>query len=182
MLRTGQICQVETKVEAPHQQIALRRMGLKGDKVKNINHKLLQSENTSFNIFYAMCLSKDGSIIMRDKKHNEDNHWLKCIRNGVNLWEVNTGHTSDYGMCCVNKKKEYLIDTLGRRLEVRDVTDGRQLHGCDVNFDPGRMCSTDDGSVLVTNISVIPCTLVKFKLTERDGVKLEMTNDTITLR
>ena len=27
MLRTGRICQVETKVEAPHQQIALRRMG-----------------------------------------------------------------------------------------------------------------------------------------------------------
>ena len=64
-------------------------------------------------------------------------------------------------------------------MEVRDVTDGRLLHGCDVDFSPGRMCSTDDGSVLVVNNSVTPRTLVKFKLTEQEGVVLEKTNETI---
>ena len=82
----------------------------------------------------------------------------------------------------MNKKKEYLINTLGRRLEVRDVTDGRLLHGCHVDFIPGRLCSTDDGSVLVEKVYVTPRTLVKFKLTERDGVKLEKTNETFSTK
>ena len=176
MLRTGKIYQVETKVQAPHRLIALRRMGLKGDEVKNINHKLLQSENTSFNEFFGMCLSKDGSVIMSGRKINEYNCWLKCTRNGANIWELNS-QMSVPGLCIVNRKKEYLINTVGRRLEVRDVTDGRLLYGCDVDFDPGFMCSTD-GSILVRNSSVTPRTLVKFKLTEGDGVKLETTNET----
>ena len=78
----------------------------------------------------------------------------------------------------MSKKKEYLINTLGWRLEVRDVTDGRLLHGCDVDFSPGCMCNTDDGSVLVRNSSVAPHTLVNFKLTQNEGVTLEKTNET----
>ena len=177
MLETGRIRQIESKVEAPHQQIALIRPGL--DKIKNINCKLLQSANTFLSQHRSMCVSKDGSIIMEGKNRKENNLWLKCTRNGTNIWEVKIGNTVVCGLCCVSRNKEYLINTLGWRLEARDVTDGRVLHGCDVDFQPGRMCSTDDGSILVVNDSDNPCTLVKFKLTERDGVKLEKTNETI---
>ena len=177
MLETGRIRQVESKVAAPHRQIALIRTGL--DEIKNFNSKLLQSVNTSFYYSHGMCLSKDVSIIMEGKKPNEDNRWLKCTGNGTNIWEVNIGQRYVYGLCCEMMKKEYLINILGRGLEVRDITDGRLLHGCEVDFDPGCMCSTDDGYVLVTNSSVYPRTLVKFKLTERDGPKLEKTNETM---
>ena len=177
MLETGRIRQVESKLEAPHQQIKLIRMGL--DKIKNINYKLLQSVNTSFSVSNGMCLSKDSSIIMEGKKRNKDTCFLKCTRNGANIWEVNIANTRVYGLSCVRRQNEYLINTLGRRLEIRDVTDGRVLHRCDVDFNPGCLCSTDDGSVLVVNTSVNPHTLVKFRLTERDGIKLEKTNETI---
>ena len=174
MLETGRIRQVESEVETPYHQIALM-MGQA--KIKSVNCKSPKSVKTFFHSFGVMCLSKDGSIIMEGKKPNEDNRGLKCTRNGTNIWEVNIGQTNVYGLCCMERNKEYLINTLGRRLEVRDVTDGRVLYGCDIDFDPGRICSTDDGSVLVVNKIVNPRTLVKFKLTERDGVKLEKTDE-----
>ena len=70
--------------------IQITRVLPKLNEVKHIKHEQLQSANTSFCAFYGMCLSKDGSIIMSGKKPNEDNCWLKCTVNGVNLWEVNT--------------------------------------------------------------------------------------------
>ena len=182
MLEAGNIHQIETKVQAPNQQLAeITKMKGNANEVKRINQELLKSEKTNFHEFYDMCLSKDGAIIMSGVKPNEDNCCLKCIRNGVNLWEVSTDHKDVCLLCCVNRKKEYLIksNVFGRRLEVRDVTDGRLLHGCDVDFNPRVMCSTDNGFVLVENNSVIPRTLVKFKLTEHEGVKLENTYVTI---
>ena len=180
MLRTGSIHQVETTVEAPCRQI-VRITGMlpKLNEVKHINHEHLQSVKTFLFPLCEICLSENGSIVMSGKKPNAENCWLKCIRNGVNIWEVNTGqNVSVYGLCCVNRKKEYLINTLGRRLEVRDVTDGRLLHGCDVDFHPVQMCSTDDGSVLVVSNNITPRTLVKFKIIVQEGVTLQKTNET----
>ena len=179
MLRTGSIHQVETNVQAPCQQI-VQITKPKFSEIKHIKHEQLQSVNTSFRYFDGMCLSKEGSIIMSGRTPNEDNYWLKCTVNGLNVWKVNTGQKNAIGLCCVNMKKEYLINTLGRQLEVRDVTGGRLLYGCDVGFSPGVMCSTDDGSVLVENRSFSPRTLVKFKLTEHEGVIIEKTNENIT--
>ena len=83
MLRTGSIHQVETNVQAPCRQIIrITRVLPKLNEVKHIKHEQLQAVNTSFRYFGGMCLSKDGSIIMSGKKPNEDNYWLKSIRNG----------------------------------------------------------------------------------------------------
>lgn len=91
MLETGRIRQEEDRVQGPYQRIALMTGQ---NKVKDINHELLKSENTSFLYLHGMCLSKNGSIIMSGQKSNERNCWLKYIRNGVNLWEVNTGQNA----------------------------------------------------------------------------------------
>ena len=91
MLETGRIRQEEDRVQGPYQRIALMTGQ---NKVKDINHELLKSENTSFLYLHGMCLSKNGSIIVSGQKSNERNCWLKYIRNGVNLWEVNTGQNA----------------------------------------------------------------------------------------
>ena len=57
------------------------------------------------------------------------------------------------------------------------MTNGAVLHGCDVDFDPREMCSTDGGSVLAVNDSVTPRTLVKFNLSEQGEVKLERSDE-----
>ena len=114
MLRTGSIHQVETNVQVPCRQIVrLTGMLPKLNEVKHINHEYVQTAKNFLNPFSGICLSKDGSIIMSGVKPNEDNRWLKCIRNGANVWEVNTGKQGVYWLCCVNRKKEYLINTLG---------------------------------------------------------------------
>ena len=162
----------------------ITQTSLKLKEVKYINYEQLESANTSFDRCYGICLRNDGSIIMSGEKPYANNCFLKCIRNGAKVWEVNTRQKEEvYGLCCVNRKKEYLINTLGRRLEVRDVTDGRLLQGCDVDFDPGRMCSTEEEFLFVRNSSVTPRTLVKFKLVEQQqGVILEKNNETLNTK
>ena len=190
MLVTGRIDKVDldTNLQAPLKRITnITRIPLKAEDVDHINCRLVHSENTSFRYFDAMCMLEDGSIIMSGKKPSDDNCTLKRIGGGDSNWELNIGRNelAVNGLCRVNMNKEYLVastenreyliaSTLNRKLEVRDVSNGKLLHECNVEFSTRAVCSIGDGIILVVNSSVDPCTLVEFKLIEKEGgIKVE---------
>ena len=167
ILSTGIITKVDTNLQAPQKQMAkvIREL-------IDINYKQIQCENTSFRYLYGMCVLEDGSIIMTGRKYNANNYTMKRLGAGDRNWEVNIGTSEPIynGLCCVNMNREYLIaSTLNRKLEVRDVADGKLLQECNVEFSTRAVCSMGDGIILVVNSSVDPCTLVKFKIIEKEG-------------
>ena len=52
----------------------------------------------------------------------------------------------------------------------------------DLDFNSGLLCSISEGSILVVNTSVNPCSLVKFRLIDAREVKLERYNETINTK
>ena len=88
----------------------------------------LQSVNTILFPFYDICVSKDGSAVMSGKKYIDNEYFFKCMKNYQTVWEMNTGNNQVTGLCCITKNNEYLVNSILKRLEARDMTNGRVIH------------------------------------------------------
>ena len=122
-------------------------------------------------------ISGSGHLLVSGKI--EERNLLKCESiEGKALWGVYMGQNDKdtiKGLCCVKGIKEYLIVTAGKRIELRDPTDGSLKSKQEVDFDPGQVCPMEDKKFVVFTSG---SKLLIFNINE-EKQRIELTKKTV---